>query len=397
MELTLEQLEYLLTPEAVELLAGQLPANELSAQKWLRRHVSDDQAVAVVVLRQLRQRAEAKFPRDLAAKLFATETLLQQASSLRLAGHVGRLLGPLAGREAVLDLCSGLGADAIGMAMAGANVVGYDDSAVAMFCATRNAQAAGVQDRCRFELADVTRLPLPADAIVHADPDRRVTGRRGVSMTECRPAELFLRALPGRTAGGALKLSPVLDHGELSGWGRVTREYLGENGQCRQLLLRYGTAACEYDDVATVIGGSEDEPELVSIPGGQAEARVGPVGSYVIDPDPTVIAAGAMDDLADRHGLWRLDRNLLLLFGDSPIDTPLGRNFRVLAEAPGRQRDIAAALKALDAGTVHVKPRGIPIQTDQVQRALSGRGERRLVVFWFRVGAVQRALIAQPC
>ena len=394
MELSLEQLEYLQTPEAGELLAADLPADELAAQKWLRRHVTDEQAVAVVVLRQVRRRAQAKFPPELAGQLLATETLMQQASSLPLARYVGALLGPLAGRGALLDLCSGLGADAIGMAMAGANVVGYDDSPTAVLCAAHNARAAGVQDRCRFELADVTRTALPADAIVHIDPDRRVTGRRGVSMTECRPAELFLRGLPARTAGGAIKLSPVLDACELAGWGRLTREYIGENGQCRQLLLRYGRAACEHEAMATVVAG--DGTQAVSVPGGQAEVRVGPVGSYVIDADPTVIAAGAMDDLAARHGLWRLDRNLLLLFGDSPIETPLGRNFKVLAEAPGRQRDIARALEALDAGTVHVKPRGVAIHTDRMQQALSGRGRRRLVVFWYRVGAVQRALIAEP-
>ncbi|MCY2925673.1 MAG: methyltransferase domain-containing protein [Planctomycetota bacterium] len=395
MELTLEQLEYLLTPEAAELLAAELPKDELAAQKWLRRHVTDEQAVAVVVLRQVRGKALAKFPEHLAGTLLATETLMQQASSLLLAGYVGRLLAPLAGEADVLDLCSGMGADAIGMALAGAKVVGYDDSASALLCARHNAQAAGVQERCRFELADVTRLALPADAIVHIDPDRRVTGRRGVSMTECRPAELFLRALPGRSAGGAIKLSPVLDAGELDGWGRVTREYVGENGQCRQLLLRYGRAASEHEAMATVVAGTWDAPEVVSIAGGEAPVRPGPVGAYVIDPDPTVIAAGAVDDLAARHGLWRLDRNLLLLFGDAPIDTPLGRSFRVLSEAPGRQKDIAAALKALEAGTVHVKPRGVPIQTDRMQKTLSGRGGRRLVVFWFRVGAVQRAVIAE--
>ncbi|MCY2931167.1 MAG: hypothetical protein NTV86_17085 [Planctomycetota bacterium] len=392
MELTLEQLEYLQTSEAAELLAADLPADELAAQKWLRRHVSDEQAVAVVVLRQVRRKAEAKFPRDLAGQLLATETLMQQASSLALARYVGGLLGPLAGPGEVLDLCSGMGADAIGMAMTGATVVGYDDSPAAVMCAGHNARAAGVQERCRFELADVTRLALPAEAIVHIDPDRRVTGRRGVSMTECRPAELFLRALPDRTAGGAIKLSPVLDACELSGWGRVTREYIGQNGQCRQLLVRYGRAAGQAEAMATVVGGEGDEMHVVSVPGGQAGVRPGPVGAYVIDPG----AAGATDDLAARHGLWRLDRNLLLLFGDSPIDTPLGRLFKVVAEAPGRQRDIARALKALDAGTVHVKPRGVPIQTDPMQKALSGRGKRRLVVFWFRVGAVQRAIIAEP-
>jgi hypothetical protein len=44
---------------------------------------------------------------------------------------------------------------------------------------------------------------------------------------------------------------------------------------------------------------------------------------------------------------------------------------------------------------VEVKPRGVKLDTDALQRELRGRGERPLVVLWGKVGAAQVAFIAE--
>ena len=187
-QLTLTQLDFLRSPAGEPLLSMPLPGDALAAIGVLRKLCTPDQAAAVMTLRELRERAERtdRFPPAIARRLLASDKMLQQASSLRLSVYKGRRMLEVAGRAGaaptILDLCCGLGADAIGLALAGAEVRGYDRDEAAVLCATHNAAIAGQASRCRFHAADVTAIELSPESIVHADPDRRATGRRAVSL-----------------------------------------------------------------------------------------------------------------------------------------------------------------------------------------------------------------------
>jgi len=115
----------------------------------------------------------------------------------------------------------------------------------------------------------------------------------------------------------------------------------------------------------------------------------------LIEPNPAVLAARGADDLAAAEGLWRIDRGLDWLFGDGPVATPLARSFRVLDAVAGRERDIARALRRLDAGRVEIKTRGLKLNTDVLQRRLRGRGSQNLAVLFCRLGQHQRAFLCQ--
>ena len=138
------------------------------------------------------------------------------------------------------------------------------------------------------------------------------------------------------------------------------------------------------------------EPRSASIPGGAApRAPVRPEGEYLIEPGPSVIAARAVDDLAAELGLWRRGPNLHWLFGEGPVDSPLCRCFRVLETVAGREKDIKRALRALGGGAVDVKPRGVRLDTDAMQKKLRGKGSRRLAVLWTQFDRRQVAYIAE--
>jgi SAM-dependent methyltransferase len=410
MPLTLRQLEFLASARAQPLLAMDLPSEPLPALTALRRVASADEASAILALRQLRRRAMEKFPPELAGGLLATDELLQQASSLRLATYKARrLAGQFRGAEAI-DLCCGLGADSLALAAAGARVVAYDWAEAAAFCARCNARVAGLADRCEVRQADVTELDLPRDAVVHVDPDRRPAGRRRISVKDYSPDEAYLRGLPGRTMAGAMKLSPAMDYHALADWADVELEYVGELGQCRQLVVWWGLGgAASHDGAApadrpagrqtrraTVVFGDLADPRSVSLPAGLAGAApVQPPGDWLIEPDPAVVAAGAVDDLAAQHGLWRFDRRIAWLFGHQPIDTPLAGSFRVLAVVPARIQRIRQAIRDADGGQVEVKPRGLRLDTDAAQRELRGHGHRPLAVLWCKTGHKQLAFLCE--
>ncbi len=399
MELSLDQLEFLRSPEAAELLAMNLPDDPLAAVARLRKRCDADRAGAVAELRRLRERAAERFPPELARRLLATDKLLQQASSYRLATwKAGRLSAIAAerGTGEVVDLCCGLGGDAMALANTALSVRGVDAAPEAVLCAAHNAEAAGVAARCRFELADATESALDAAAVVHVDPDRRAEGRRSVALADGSPGEGFLRRLIHRTGAGAMKLSPGLSPFDLDDLAADRLEYVSERGVCKQLIAWWGGRADGPRRVATEVFGSFEAPESVTLPAGAADyAPLGEPGEWLIEPGPAVLAAEAVDDLAAAEGLWRIEPGLPWLFGDAPTRTPLAHCFRVLADVPGREKDIARALRRLDAGAVEVKPRGLRLDTDALQRRFRGRGRRRLAVLWCRLGPRRRAFVCE--
>lgn len=401
MSLTPEQLEFLASPAAAELLTMDLPADPLAAQTKLRKVCSAVQATAVGRLQELRHRAEEKLPAELAARLLATDQLLQQASGAAEAAYKAARLATLAGDGPVWDLCCGLGVDALALAAAGCRVAACDLSESPALCATHNAQAAELADRIDIRRIDVTALDLPADAVVHIDPDRRAAGRRSVAMAEYAPDETFLRQLVEATAGGCMKLSAALDDTALADWP-VELEWLSRGGTCRQLLAWWGENCEPGRRRASVITDTDDAldtpPATASIaeaPDDVTEPAVGDVGEWILEPDPAVLAADLVDALAAEQGWRRFQPGLDWLTGETASTTPLATSFRVLAEVPGREADVAAALRTLGAGIVEVKPRGVRLDTDGLQRRLRGKGCRSLAVLWTRRDEKQVAFVAE--
>jgi len=396
--LTLDQLEFLRTPLGRDLLAMDYPSDDpLAAQTALRKRCDLVEATAVAEMRRVRVRATAsgKFPPEFAAGLLANDVMCQQASSLRLAAYVGRQLAALAGPADVHDLCCGLGADAIGAARSGATVRGVDIDDRAVLCATHNAELAGLADRCSFEAADVTAMDIPADAVVHIDPDRRATGRRTVLMQDYCPPQTFLRELIARTRAGAMKLSPALDSGAVEEWDDTQIEYVSEGRVCKQLVLWWGRGRTGRK--ATVAAGPVEAPETASIEvDPDAIAPLADPGEWLIEPDPALIAVGAVDTFALAHGLHRTCPTLAWLFGPEPVETPLARSYHILARVPGREREIRRMLHKLSAARVTVKPRGLKLNTDRLQNLFKYRkGTRHLVVLWCKLARREEAYIAE--
>lgn len=410
MSAIVDQIEFLDSPAALALLAMPLPDEPLAAVSVLRKVCSAEQAAAVLALRAVRRRAgeSGRFPPALAEQLLADETMLQQASSYRLAVYLGRLLAGLSPAKEVFDLCCGMGSDAIGLARAGLAVRAFDRSAAAVRCANHNfAALADLAPRPRAEQADVAGLDLPPAAAVNIDPDRRASGRRAVRLEDYSPSAEFLRGLPERTRAGSMKLSPALHWQVLADWPVAAAEYVSEADTCRQLRLWWGGAenAAPIGDngsgrrfrlLATCVHGAMGDPQAATLEAGLAEAApLGEPGPWLIEPDPAVIAAGAVDDLAAACGLWRYSRSLAWLFARQTVDTPLGRCYRIERTVPGRLRDVQRAVRELGGGFVELKTRGVQLDTDALAPALRGPGDRPMVVLWCRKGARQVAFVGQ--
>ena len=101
--------------------------------------------------------------------------------------------------------------------------------------------------------------------------------------------------------------------------------------------------------------------------------------AYLYEPDPAIIRAHLVADLAQEIGAAQLDAQIAYLTSAQLNKTPLARCWRVIEWLPFHLKTLRARLRALDAGAVTVKKRGSPLDTDALARQLSGVGARELV------------------
>ncbi|MFO7960726.1 MAG: class I SAM-dependent methyltransferase [Nitriliruptoraceae bacterium] len=207
-------------------------ADELAVAGGLRTvSAHAERRAAVLEAAATRRRARQRWPG--ADDLLFTREALEQASDPRLAAHrAGRLLAGLGDRPGtagtVVDLCAGIGGDAIALARAatgqGVRVLAVDTDAARLTLLAHNAEVAGVEVSTRE--ADALTVELPAGSVLHADPSRRRGGRRVRRLSEHVPSVPALLAAHPDAVAWALALAPGVDVDDPELPGDIEVEYV---------------------------------------------------------------------------------------------------------------------------------------------------------------------------
>ena len=352
------------------------------------RAVAGERAAAVVESVRLRRRAVVKFGAVAQGWLF-TDEALQQATPTSVARHrAARLAG-----IGVHDLTCSIGSDLTALAAEDGLAVGSDLDPVRVRMARHNLAAAGFDPR--VVVADaLTRTTR--GLLGYADPARRDGGGRRITSASTVPPIADLDAVYADRAP-VLRVPPGIDYDALARPGEV--ELVSLDGVAREAVLWPPELAVVARRATVLVGDgagwevTSDEPDNVP---------VGGPGEFLLDPDPAVVRAHLVRHYAARHGLWMLDPHLAYLTGPT---VPAGvRGFRILDQAPYRERTVAQWARRDGVGTLEIKQRGTPVVPDELRKrlrpALTGptRAAATLVVarigrqpqaFWCR--AVERS------
>src|SRR6186713_3150758 len=204
------ELRELLTPEGLRLLSS-LPAwesgSDVVASVAALRKAGHSSVLVAAVLNQarLRARAEAKFGPFAASMLF-TSAGLEQATRLRVAAlHAGRYRD--ANLTRVVDLGSGIGADAIAMAAIDLDVTAVERDEVTAALAAYNLAS---WPNARVVHADALDVDLTGFDAAWVDPARRNDSRRLSDPADWSPSLDFTFGIAERLPVG-VKLGPVID------------------------------------------------------------------------------------------------------------------------------------------------------------------------------------------
>lgn len=346
------------------------PHNHLSLVTSLRKAYPIAHISPALTLAQTRQKAVSKFG-DLAYRLFFTPEALEQASHPAVRPYRAR---KFADRVVVDQGCS-IGADTLAMAQTAQFVIGVDYDPVRVMMARLNAERLGITN-VEFVLDDVMTRSLEPLQAFFFDPARRdEMGERVFGVENYIPPLSTIRRWSGHF--GAVKLSPAVRLDELREYDGYI-EFISVSGELKEAVLwldgrksPHATLIC--DEAVYHWHPSDDMPDQKPI----ALPR-----QWLIEPDPAIIRAGLVQDVAQRWGAFMLDADIAYLTSEHHPRSVWARAWQIDDWMPFQLKKLRAYLRARHIGRITIKKRGSPIAPEALisQLRLKGDNARTIVL-----------------
>ncbi|MFF0098461.1 methyltransferase domain-containing protein [Micromonospora sp. NPDC005257] len=403
----LDQLAALRTPEGSAALAaaGRVAGGDpLAAAAALRSAgMPGDLAAAALTQAELRRRAAGKFGAA-AAGMFLTRAGLEQATRRAVADRRAARLRA-AGVTTLADLGCGLGADALAAGRAGIRVYAVEADPVTAAMAAVNAEAAGLADLVTVECGDATAFDVTGVDAVFCDPARRRagTGRRVFDPNAYSPPWDFVTALAARVPRTVVKVAPGLDHalipaGAEAEWVSVDGDLVEAALWCGELaeVPRRATVLREKEGPLINASGSKRVPSYHLTGTGAQEAPVGPVRRFLYDPDPAVVRAHLVAELAGDLDATLADPSIAYLYADEARPTPFARCLEITDVLPFSLKRLRALLRERRVGRVEIRKRGSALEPEKLRRDLRLAGDEAAGLVLTRVAGAPTVLVCRP-
>jgi SAM-dependent methyltransferase len=340
----------------------------------------------------LRARAAEKFPR--AAGMFFTREALEQATAAELAR---RRADRFRGLRWIADLGCGIGGDTLALAEC-APVWAADSDPLRLRMARANVAACAPAHPVSFVQTDLLRpglffaaagAPPRENAALFCDPARREDGRRVFSVARYSPPLAAVAGWRAAVAGERLcvKISPGVR------WEEIEREpceveFVSWRGELREAVLWYG-AFRSARRRATLLPAGETLTEEAP-----ADDALAAPDRVLYEPDPSILRAGLVCQLAARLRAARIDPTIAYLTAAEPAATPWARAYRVEEVLPFGLKRLREWLRARSVGRVTIKKRGSALDPEKLERDLRLRGDEARILFLTRVAGKHSVIVA---
>lgn len=399
-----EDLTALLTTEAMGLLDEfadlDTTADALGAVKALRKAGADARTSAAVLTQlKYRRKARAKFG-DFAGRMLFTEDGLAQATRLHVAAHHGNRFRT-AGVRRIVDLGCGIGADAMTFAALGFDVVGVEIDEVTAAIATHNLAPFPNAEIRHGRAEDVNLAEFDG---VFLDPARRAARQgateRGASRRLADPSDwqpsldfAFGCADGGRAVG--VKLGPAIPHELLP--SDAEAQWVSVGGDLVECTVWLGPAARDgvRRSVLSIHEGSSNEISARTSAEDSVDAPVGDLGAWLHEPDPAIIRARFIGDLARQVGGRMIAPEIAWITTDDEAASPFLQSFRVIEQFKLDKAQLKREMKSRGIGTLEIKVRGVDIDPAEFRKQLSLKGDASATLICTRLGDRRVAILAE--
>ena len=352
----------------------------------LRRKYPDELAKAALETAILRNEARTKFPDP--DRMYFTRPALEQASSYEIARYRSSRYRSF---SYLVDLGCSIGSDSLALAEI-SSIYGLDLDPLRLAMAHENLRAMNLDQKALFLQADLSAsLPIveTKDAGVFFDPARRTSQKRVYSVKEYQPPlSIIEKWLPHFPALG-VKISPGVHLSEIHGYPAEV-EFISINGDLKEAVLWFGPLRTARRR-ATLLPGPFTWEENSDFPGytvsfSEQSTPLAEPAEYIYEPDPAILRAGLVEQLAIRLGAAKLDPDIAYLTSNSGSETPFARYWKVEAWFPFQLKRLRKELRARRVGKIRVKKRGSPLEPERLisQLRLSGDEERTVFLTHLR-------------
>lgn len=358
-------------------------AGFLGAFEKLRKTRSAPLARAALETVLLRIRAREKH--SLADRLYFTREAMEQSSSEAVSRHRAARIREYPN---VLDLCCGVGIDAIHLALAGCSVAAIDADPLRLAMAEANAEACGIGDRIRFLEGDVLAMELPQVDAAFVDPSRRNGERRFLDPERYQPPLGSVLARLPVAFPFAAKIAPGVARKDLERFDAEV-EFVSSVGELKECILWFGplkTTRWRATVLPDFTLASNDPPPVPS----PSEIR-----EYVFDPDAAVIRADLLSLLAAELEAAPVDYGIAMLTGSKFVPSPFADGYRVEHSAPFHVGKLSDYLRKAGVGRITILKRAVECDVNHVLKKLKLDGaEHRHVILTRSLGQTV-AIVAQ--
>ena len=367
----------------------------------LRKHCHSERARLLWDMALLRQRAKSKFGSD-AAKMFFTRDGLEMASGAGPAAYHASRFKAL-GRTHVIDLCCGIGGDTIAFARAGMAVTMVDINPLHLEYAAASAKALGLSSQITAVQGDASAPELIADlakahpaAGIWFDPARRSSG----SKRTVRPED-YVPPLSLLTAIGSyhfpvvgVKLAPAIEHSVGFEYG-ANLEFLSHEGECKEGLLWVVDGRSYRSSPSAVVLSRDDIFALDAVPNIQLSEEQAPSTGYLFEPDPAVIRAHLVKQLAVDLNASLIDPQIAYVIGPDPKLSVFSECYPIMEKFSYSRRTLQDVINRHNVGRLIVKKRGVPVEPeDVISQVKLKSGPERIVVIT-REGSTRVAYLCE--
>ena len=331
--------------------------------------LSAEQINATLEQAQLELLAFERYGID-ASALLLTRDGLEQGTRPRVAQLRAQLIKH-AGAARVIDMSAGLGFDVRASLDAGLEVIAIERDSTTAAYLRNNAPQAQVLEADSMDVIDELLGQLGNHDVVFVDPARR-SGRRTLDGSRAHPERdperwsppwSFVTSLAERGVRVCAKVAPgfspaLLPSGWSGFWTTVNRDPV-EAMLCSWNINSPRTARMVDEHIYEFSGEGIESFATTAI------------GSYLHEPDPSVVNAGLLNDLCLQFPeLHRIDLQSTWLTSIHDFAHPMVRTYLVDEVLPNDTKSLRKALIARNIGDVTIKCRGMNIKADVLRKEL---------------------------
>jgi len=377
--------------------------NQLGVISKYRNLYKADEIAGVIETILLRRKALLKFKN--AQEMLFDKDGLEQASNEIVAQNKAKRFKDC---KVVLELGCGIGGDTIALAEnVSQKLISYEKDPIRTLMCRYNlavnghicsegpdiaSRPYGGNSECEFNNfsnsktveifnEDFMNIKLPECDAIYIDPARRSGEKRKFDPEEYFPPLSYISTLLKHYPNICVKVSPGIDHEILrETLGNFEVEIVSYKGDCKEALLWFGNLKSSCERSAKIL---PENITLKSVKGDENKMiiLITEMKKYLYEPDPAIIRAHLVKELAGKYNCTFIDKEIAYLTGDELKKTPMMEAYKVLEFLPMDLRKLRKALEGRGIRSLTVKKRGFSSSPQEFLKKLGIKEGSQAILF----------------